>query len=120
MLGSRRRELHGRLADRFEAGGTTATAGRIAAHWVAAGDITRAIPLLRAAAESALALGGPAEAGAFWRQAADLSAADDPEGAARDHARAATAMESIGVMREAAGLEPAASAVRPGTDSAPG
>jgi adenylate cyclase len=133
LLASRRRELHARLADRLEAGGASATAGRIAAHRVAAGDIVRAVPLLRAAAESALALGAPPEAAAFWRQAADLAAVDDAEAAARDRERAASALESIGVPREAAGfeaagveveveragLEAAAGAVRPGRDSTP-
>ena len=119
MLASRRRELHARLADRLEAGATSATAGRIAAHRVAAGDIARAIPLLRAAATSALSLGAPLEAAAFWRQAADLGAVDDPASAAADRDRADAAAGSIGVLREAAGLEPAASAVRPARETAP-
>jgi adenylate cyclase len=117
LLASRRRELHGRIADQLEARGTTATAGRIAAHRVAAGDLARALPLLRAAADSALSLGAPLEAAAFWRQAADLAAVDDPEAAAHDRELAAAAASSIGALREAAGLEPVGGAVRPGRDS---
>ena len=41
------------------------------------------LPLLREAAESALALGAAAEAAALWRQAADLASDADPEAAAR-------------------------------------
>jgi adenylate cyclase len=95
LLASRRRELHGRAADRLERGPDRATAGQIAAHRMAAGDARRAIPLLREAAESALALGAVAEAAAFWRQAADLAAVDDPAAAERDRARAADALEAI-------------------------
>jgi class 3 adenylate cyclase len=94
LLASRRRELHGRLADRLERGPDQATPGQIAAHRMAAGDAARAIPLLREAAESAVALGAVAEAAAFWRQAADLAAVDDPAAAERDRARAAEALES--------------------------
>jgi class 3 adenylate cyclase len=101
LLASRRRELHGRLADRLERGPDQATPGQIAAHRMAAGDAARAIPLLREAAESAVALGAVAEAAAFWRQAADLAAIDDPAGAARDRARAAELLESV-IAREAA------------------
>jgi hypothetical protein len=61
---------------------------------MAAGDAARAIPLLREAAESAVALGAVAEAAAFWRQAADLAAVDDPVAAERDRARATEALES--------------------------
>jgi class 3 adenylate cyclase len=101
LLASRRRELHGRLADRLERGPDTATPGQIAAHRMAAGDAARAVPLLREAAESALALGAVAEAAAFWRQAADLAAVDDPAAAERDRARAEQALESV-ATREAA------------------
>jgi adenylate cyclase len=117
LLASRRRELHARLADRLEAGRAPATPGRIAAHRVAAGDVARAVPLLRAAAGSALSLGAPLEAAAFWRQAADLAAAEDPDGAARDRGLADAAAGSVGALREAAGLEPAGG-VRPARDSA--
>ena len=110
LLASRRRELHGRLADRLERGPGQATPGQIAAHRMAAGDAARAIPLLREAAESAVVLGAVAEAAAFWRQAADLAAIDDPAAAERDRARAAEALEAI-AAREATppGIAPTAS-----------
>ena len=92
LLASRRRVLHERLADRLERGPEPSTLSQIAAHRVAAGDVSRAIPLLREAAESALALGAVAEAAASWRQAADLAAAADPAGAEIDRARAAEAV----------------------------
>lgn len=101
LLASRRRELHRRLADRLERGPGQATPGQIAGHRMAAGDTARAGPLLREAAESALALGAVAEAAAFWRQAADLVAVDDPAAAERDRARAAEALDAV-ATREAA------------------
>jgi predicted ATPase len=106
LLASRRRVLHSRVADRLDAHGS-GTSGEVAAHRVAAGEIDRAVPLLREAAESALALGAAAEAAAFWRQAADLAARDDPEAAAADRARAAAAADSIALLREAPGLDSA-------------
>jgi class 3 adenylate cyclase len=109
LLASRRRELHARLADRLEATARGMATGQIAAHRVAAGDAPRAIPLLRDAAERALALGAAAEAAEFWRQAAELAAVEDPEGAVADRARAAEAIRSLFVLREAAaGAMPAA------------
>ena len=101
LLGSRRRLLHERLADRLELGLEPSTPSLIAAHRVAAGDIARAIPLLRDAAESALALGAVAEAAASWRQAADLEAIDDPAGAEIDRARAAEAIGAFDTFRDA-------------------
>jgi class 3 adenylate cyclase len=100
LLASRRRVLHERLADRLERGPEPSTPSQIAAHRVAAGDVIRAIPLLREAAESALALGAVAEAAASWRQAADLAAADDPAGAEIDRARAAEAVIAFDSLRE--------------------
>jgi adenylate cyclase len=100
LLASRRRALHARLADRLEGGVGTRAPGQIAAHRVAAGDAPRAIPLLREAGESALALGAVAEAAAFWRQAADLGATSDPDGAARDRARAVAAGEILSLLSE--------------------
>jgi predicted ATPase len=88
MLARRRRELHGRLADQLALSPEVAAPGLIAAHRVASGDLIRAIPLLRDAAASAHALGALTEAAAFWRQAADLGATDDPAAAAMDRARA--------------------------------
>jgi class 3 adenylate cyclase len=102
LLASRRRVLHGRLADRLEGTPAAASPGLIAAHRVAAGDAQRAVPLLREAAESAIALGAVAEAAAFWRQAADLAEADDPEGAAVDRARAEEATAALLALREVA------------------
>ncbi|HUP54520.1 MAG TPA: adenylate/guanylate cyclase domain-containing protein [Methylomirabilota bacterium] len=92
LLASRRRTLHAALADHLEARPRPVALGEIANHRVAAGDSARALPLLRDAAESALALGAPAEAASFWQQAAELSAVDDPAGAAGDRERAASAL----------------------------
>ncbi len=88
LLASRRRRLHARLADHLEAQPGPPAAGRIGVHRAAAGEIARALPHLRDAAASALALGAPAEAAAFWRQAAALGAEVDADGAAADRARA--------------------------------
>jgi adenylate cyclase len=112
MLASRRRILHGRLADRLERPDSGAAPGQIAAQRVAAGDATRAIPALREAAEWAVALGAVAEAAAFWRQAADLAESDDPAAAAVDRARADEAVEAQATNREPAVR--AASVARPG------
>lgn len=71
LLASRRRELHGRLADRLE-GRPGGAIGRIAQHRALAADAERAIPLLDEAAAQALALGATAEAAGFWRSAAEL------------------------------------------------
>jgi class 3 adenylate cyclase len=112
LLATRRRALHARLADRLEGrsgAGPTASAtspGQIAAHRVAAGDALRAIPLLREAAESALSLGALAEAAAYWRQAAELGASADPEGAAGDRAREAEAVTIIATLRDATASSP--------------
>ena len=92
LLASRRRALHARLADHLETRPQAAAPGQIANHRVAAGDSPRALPLLREAAESALALGAASEAASFWQQAADLSATDDPAAAAGDRERAASAL----------------------------
>jgi adenylate cyclase len=120
LLASRRRQLHTTVADRLAARRTPAPPGQMAAHRVAAGDVARALPLLREAAESALALGAAEEAAALWRQAGDLSADADPDAAAQDRARALIAIDSIPGIREAAGLEPARGAVRPGRGWPPG
>lgn len=92
LLATRRRALHGRLADHLEETADVGEPGLIATHRVAAGDAARAIPLLRAAAESARALGATAEAAGWWQQAAALATADDPAAASRDRARAAEAL----------------------------
>jgi adenylate cyclase len=114
LLASRRRLLHGRVADQLEQRGAPTALGAIASHRVAAGDVARAVPLLREAAESALALGAAAEAAAFWRQAAELAQTDEPEAAAADRARADQAVDAIPLLREAAGLDPAAASPAPG------
>ncbi len=92
LLASRRRTLHARLADHLERRPREAAAGQIATHRVASGDVLRGLPLLREAAESALALGAASEAAAFWQQAAGLSANEDPAAAAVDRERAAHAL----------------------------
>ena len=92
LLASRRRTLHARLADHLERRPLAAAPGQIATHRVLSGDALRALPLLREAAESALALGAASEAAAFWQQAADLSATEDPAAAAVDRERAASAL----------------------------
>ena len=104
LLASRRRVLHGRIADRLEATGS-GTSGQIAAHRVAAGEIAKAIPLLREAAESALALGAAAEAAAYWTQAAGLAMRDDPDAAAGDRARVEAALASVAGLREPIDVE---------------
>ena len=92
LLTSRRRALHARLADHLERRPRAAAPGQIATHRVASGDALRALPLLREAAESALALGAASEAAAYWQQAADLSVSEDPAAAAIDRERAAEAL----------------------------
>ena len=92
LLASRRRILHARLADHLERRPTAAAPGQVATHRVAAGDTLRALPLLREAAESAMALGAASEAAAFWQKAADLSATEDPAAAAVFRERAADAL----------------------------
>ncbi|MDF2734680.1 MAG: family ATPase [Chloroflexota bacterium] len=98
LLASRRRTLHARLADHLEGLPPRAAApGQVATHRVAAGDANRALPLLREAAESALALGAASEAAAFWQQAAELNATEDPAAAAVDLARAAEALMAASI-----------------------
>ncbi len=92
VLASRRRVLHGRFADHLEATQPAISRVVVAAHRAAAGDVGRAVPLLREAAEAALAVGAGAEAASFWRRAAELLAPTDPDSAAADMARAAEAL----------------------------
>jgi predicted ATPase len=91
MLASRRRRLHARLADRLAARPPVAVEA-MAVHRAAAGDATAAIPLLEEAATTALAVGAPTEAAAFWRNAAEL--ATEPEEIARFRASADAALEA--------------------------
>jgi class 3 adenylate cyclase len=72
LLATDRRILHGRVADRLEAGASGPPVGVVARHRAAAGDAERAIPLLVRAAEQALGLGAGAEAAAYFESAADL------------------------------------------------
>jgi hypothetical protein len=51
-------------------------------------------------------MGAASEAAAFWQQAADLSATDDPTAAAADRERAGQALAAERALREAAGLDP--------------
>jgi predicted ATPase len=88
LLGSSRRRLHARVADRLEATADREAIGLLAWHRAAAGDATRAVPLLAQAAEEALAVGASAEAASFWTRAAELLGGDTGE-AYRERARAA-------------------------------
>lgn len=99
LLASERRVLHAQLADHLEARGGPSALEQIAAHRAAAGDATRALPLLREAARSALTMGAPLEAAAFWRRAAELASPLDPEGATADLRDAAAAGRAAEVLR---------------------
>jgi class 3 adenylate cyclase len=103
LLATRRRALHARLADHLELQPQSAAPGQIASHRVASGDVPRAVPLLREAGESALALGAASEAAAFWQQAADLAATVDPAAAAMDRERAASALAAAATASPAPG-----------------
>jgi len=101
LLASRRRLLHTRLADLIAGKPPIVVPlGLIATHRAAAGDAARALPLLREAAATAMAVGAAAEASGFWRAAAALSAGDDPPGAATDMAQAAAALVAAQAVRE--------------------
>ena len=73
LLATDRRTLHTRVADRIEETQPTAAIGAIARHRAAAGDSTRAIPLLIQAAEQAEGLGAGTEAAAYYSAAADMA-----------------------------------------------
>ncbi len=88
MLASRRRRLHERVADHLQSRPGAAPAGHIGMHRAAAGDVVRALPLLREAAASAMALGAADEAARLWRRAADLAEPSDAAAAAADRDRA--------------------------------
>jgi predicted ATPase len=89
LLGSARRRLHARVADRLETDEGRGRIGEIARHRAAAGDIERAVPLLASAAEEASAVGASAEAASFWVAAADLGPPGPETEAYRQRARAA-------------------------------
>jgi adenylate cyclase len=76
-LAARRRTLHARLADELERTEPPPATAVLAAHRAAAGDTERALPLLEAAADRALASGATAEAVGYWRTALGLLG-DDP------------------------------------------
>ncbi|HET9519757.1 MAG TPA: adenylate/guanylate cyclase domain-containing protein [Candidatus Limnocylindrales bacterium] len=89
LLGTSRRRLHARVADQLEASAGRGAIGAVARHRAAAGDVERAVPLLAAAAEEALAVGASAEAASFLTSAADLLANDPEAESFRQRARAA-------------------------------
>jgi adenylate cyclase len=89
LLGSTRRRLHARVADLLASRAGRGAIGAVARHRAAAGDDERAVPMLAAAAEEALAVGAPAEAASFWTAAADLLGTGDTADAFRQRARVA-------------------------------
>jgi predicted ATPase len=96
LLGTRRRQVHGRVADRLEASGTRGAIGVLARHRAAAGDKERGVPLLIEAGEDSLAVGAADEAAQFWTAAAELLG-DDP---AADECRR-RAREALGLVSAA-------------------
>ncbi|MHB8398344.1 MAG: AAA family ATPase [Candidatus Limnocylindrales bacterium] len=77
ILGVRRRDLHTRVADAMERQTPPPPIETLAHHRAAARDRERAVPLLAAAAEVALAVGATSEALGYWRTALGLLG-DDP------------------------------------------
>ncbi len=94
VLAVRRRQLHASYADQLEARHDPRAVSLIAVHRAASGDAARAIPLLEAAATSALVLGAATEAASFWRTAADLTT--DASAAAAYRSRAEAALAAAG------------------------
>jgi class 3 adenylate cyclase len=92
LLASHRRVLHGRLADELERRQEPPVLEQLAAHRAAAGDVERAVPLLRQAARRAETMGALSEAAALWRRAADMIEPSDPVAAAADRREAADAL----------------------------
>ena len=99
LLASHRRVLHARVADQLERREGSAAIEQLAAHRAAAGDATRAIPLLREAAHRASTMGAGLEAAALWRRAADLGEPDDPVAAEADRRAATEAVASAEALR---------------------
>jgi class 3 adenylate cyclase len=89
LLASSRRRLHTRVADLLDARSGRGAIGAVARHRAAAGDGERAVPMLAAAAQEALAVGAPEEAASFWTTAADLLEAGEASESYRQLARAA-------------------------------
>jgi class 3 adenylate cyclase len=98
LLTSRRRTLHGILADRLAETGR-AGIGQIARHRVAAGEVERAVPLLDQAARAAMTVGAVSEAAGFWATAAEL--APSPADRTAFSKAASEALAAAGVGREA-------------------
>lgn len=107
MLGSRRRVLHARLADRLEASDVPTPVAQLARHRAAAGDAAGAVPLLEQAAEEALAMGAVIEAAGFWRSAAGLLGSSEAAETFRRRAREAL-MGEVRVTADAPAAGPAA------------
>ena len=72
LLADRRRALHGSLADLLEKAEPRADAAELARHRLAAGDMSKALPLLEQAAREASAVGAVAEAEGFARAADEI------------------------------------------------
>lgn len=92
MLATRRRDLHAQVADHLRSRTEAAAPGHIAMHLAASGDVERALPLMREAAATALAMGAADESARLWARAAGLSRATDPDAADADDRHAAAAM----------------------------
>jgi adenylate cyclase len=99
LLASHRRVLHARMADALERRDGPPVIEQLAAHRAAAGDVDRAVPLLRRAAQGATTMGAPMEAAALWRRAADMIEPSDPAAAAGDRRRAAQALAAADALR---------------------
>ena len=91
------------MADRLEGRDGPRAARSRAAHRAAAGDVARAVPLLRAAAQRALTMGAGLEAAALWRRAAELTEPTDPAAAAADRRAASSATDSAAALRAMSG-----------------
>jgi predicted ATPase/DNA-binding CsgD family transcriptional regulator len=71
--------LHRRYAEALESGSSATDHARLAHHWQRAGEPTRALPSVVAAARSAASLYGFAEAHRHWSLALELATDDTPE-----------------------------------------
>ena len=78
LLADRRRALHGSLADLLEKADPRADAAELARHRLAAGDTSKALPLLEQAAREASSVGAVAEADGFSRAADEIRAEAAP------------------------------------------
>ena len=98
-LASRRRELHGKLADHLEGLEPPPPIGQLAQHRAAAGDRERAVPLLEQAADAALAVGAVVEAVGYWRTALVLLGEDPAAAPIRDRIARLEAAGSVSGAR---------------------